>query len=41
MYDWVINMPLDGFVQYSPLEELAIAPVVECLTTSGWQNYHQ
>ena len=35
-------MPLKGFVvqDVSPAE-LAIAPVVECLTTTGWQNYHQ
>ena len=34
-------MPLKGFVQDASPEELAIAPVVECLTTTGWQNYHQ
>ena len=39
MYDWVLNTPLEGFVQYAPREELAIAPVVECLTTTAWQNY--
>ena len=34
-------MPLDGFVQDVPQEELAIAPVVECVTTTAWQNYLQ
>ena len=41
MYDWVLNTPLEGFVQDGPQEELAIAPVDECLTTTAWQNYHQ
>ena len=35
MYDWVINTPLEGFVQDHPREELAIASVVECLTATG------
>ena len=33
MYDWVLNTPLEGFVQDAPREELAIALVVECFTT--------
>ena len=41
MYDWVLNTPLKSFVQDAPRIELATAPVVECLTTTGWQNYHQ
>ena len=41
MYDWVLDTPLEGFVQDALREELAIAPAVECLTTTGWQNYHQ
>ena len=39
MYDWVLSTPLKGFVQDVPREELAIATVVECLATTGWQNY--
>ena len=39
MYDWVLSTPLKGFVQNVPREELAIATVVECLATTGWQNY--
>ena len=41
MYDWFLNTPLKSFVQDAPRIELATAPVVECLTTTGWQNYHQ
>ena len=41
MYEWVPNTPLEEFVQDALREELAIAPVVECLTLSAWQNYHQ
>ena len=41
MYDWVLNTPLKSFVQDAPRIELATAPVVECLTTTGWQNYYQ
>ena len=41
MYDWVLNTLLGGFAQDAPRKGLAIAPVVECLTTTGWQNYHQ
>ena len=41
MYDWVLITPLEGFVQDAPRKELAIAPVVECLTATGWQTYHQ
>ena len=41
MYDWVLNTPLEGFVQDAPRDELAIEPVVECLPTTSWQNYHQ
>ena len=38
MYDWVLNTPLEGFAQDAPREELAIALIVECLTTTAWQN---
>ena len=31
MYDWVLNPPLEGFLKDAPQEEVAIAPVVECL----------
>ena len=41
MYDWALNTPLEGFVQDPLREELATAPVVECLTANAWQNYHQ
>ena len=41
MYEWALNTPLKGFVQDAPREELATAPVVECLTATAWQNYHQ
>ena len=36
MYDWVLNTPLEGFVQNAPREEPVIAPVVECLARTGW-----
>ena len=29
MHNWVLNTPLEGFVQDAPRKELAIAPVVE------------
>ena len=41
MYDLILNTPLEGFVQDAPQEELATTPVVECLTATAWQNYHQ
>ena len=41
MYDWALNTPLEGFVQDAPQQELATAPLVECLTATAWQNYHQ
>ena len=41
MYDWVLDTPLEGFVQDTPREELDTAPVVECLTVTAQQNYHQ
>ena len=41
MNNWVLNTPLEGFVQDAPREELAIAPVLECLTTTTWQKYQQ
>ena len=41
MYDWVLNAPLKGFVQEAPREEIATAPLVECLTATAWQNYPQ
>ena len=41
MYDWVLDMPLEGFVQVAPREELDTAPVVECLRATARQNYHQ
>ena len=34
MYEWALNTPLKGFVQDAPREELATAPVVECLTAT-------
>ena len=40
MYDRVLNTVLEGVLQDGPQEELAIAPVVEKLTTT-WQKYHQ
>ena len=33
MYDWVLNMSLEGFVQDASRQELAIVPVVESLKT--------
>ena len=41
MYDWVLNTHLEGFLQDAPREELAIPPVVESLTATTWQKYHQ
>ena len=41
MYDKVPNTLLESFLQYAPWEELAIARVVESLTTTTWQKYHQ
>ena len=41
MYDWVLNMLSEGFIQDVPQEELVIPPVIESLTTTVWQNYHQ
>ena len=41
MYDWVLDTPLEGFVQDAPREELDTVLVVECLTATAWQNYHQ
>ena len=41
MYDWVLNTPLEGFVQDAPSKELVIGPVDECLTTTFCENYHQ
>ena len=41
MYEWILNTPLEDFVQDAPREELAVAPVVESLTTTTWQKYHQ
>ena len=34
MYDWILNTPLEGFVQDAPQEELAIAHVAGNLTTT-------
>ena len=34
MHEWTLNAPLKGFVQDAPREELATAPVVECLTAT-------
>ena len=36
MYDWVLNTPLGGFRQDDQREELAIAPVVECLQATAY-----
>ena len=41
MHDWVLDTPLEGFMQDAPGEELEAAPVVKCLTAVAWQNYHQ
>ena len=41
MYDRVLDTPLKGFIQDAPRKELETAPVVECLTATAWQNYHQ
>ena len=41
MYGRILNTLLEGFVQDDPREELAVARVIECLTATGWQNYHQ
>ena len=41
MYDWVLDTHLEGFVKDAPWEELDTAPVVECLTATAWQNFHQ
>ena len=41
MHDWVLDMPLEGFIQDAQREKLDTAPVVECLTAAAWQNYHQ
>ena len=41
MYRRVLDTPLEGFLQDVPREELDTAPVVECLTATAWQNYHQ
>ena len=38
MYGWVLNTPLEGFVQDAPREEPAVAPVVESLTTTTRQS---
>ena len=36
MYDWVLDTPLEGFVQDAPQKELDTAPVVECFTANAW-----
>ena len=41
MYGWVLNAPLEAFVQGAPRQELATVPAVECLTAAAWQNYRQ
>ena len=41
MYDWVLDTPLEDFVQVAPREELDTASVAECLRATAWQNYHQ
>ena len=43
MYDWVLNTPLEGFVQDAPREKLGTAPLATFapLTVTAWQNYHQ
>ena len=39
MYDWVLNTPLEGFVQDVTRKELAIGPVVEgCITNKLASN---
>ena len=39
--DWVLDTPLEGFIQNAPREKLDNAVVVECLTAIAWQNYQQ
>ena len=34
MCDWVLNTPLEAFLQDAPLEELATTTVVDCLTAT-------
>ena len=41
MYDWVLNTSLEGFKHDASGEEVAIVPVVVCLTATAWQNYQQ
>ena len=41
MHEWVLDTPLEGFVQDAPQVELDTSPVVECLTATAWQNYRQ
>ena len=41
MHDWVLDTPLEGFMQDAPGEELKAAPAVKCLTAVAWQKYHQ
>ena len=41
MYNWVLNTPLEGFVPDATRQDLAIAPVVECLTKTFGQKCHQ
>ena len=38
MYDWVLDTPLEGFVQDAPRQELDTAPAVESLPATAWQN---
>ena len=35
MYEWVLNTPLKGFVQDAAREELATAPVADCLAATA------
>ena len=38
MHDWVLDTPLESFLQDATREELDTAPVVECLTSTAWKT---
>ena len=38
MYDWVLDTPLEDFLQDAPREELDTGPAVDCLTATAWQK---
>ena len=39
MHDWVLDTPLESFLQDATREELDTAPVVECLTSTAWKTF--